>query len=488
MRLLPCVRSMGAAVFIVLVAGCAARSAMPSVSEPCIISEHPGWPVLFELDKGHSCGLHLTHRGRVLSRDVTLLAVRTYWDPDRIIKGNTDRRTMRMAEIDVDVSGEKKTLYARPYQMPVVVNGVRFYVETIAPWAGGIAPVSGLKRQVRLSAVSEGESWGPDSMLFPVGRYRWRSGTYNNTWHALVPYNALYYHRGEDYGAVPDRLPVVAVLPGRVTASPVPHGDGRSNGIIVEVAPGISYRLAHMNIETVDPALTTGVEVRGGQTLARTGETWNGRKAQLSDPHLHWGIEIDGTPLGTFPLAVEAYFRTYPDPAIAVAGGYYFALPNDAVYLDATRSLARAGNRIAEYSWHLHDGSFRRDPVVAVTYSEPGLYSEELTVKTQGGYESRDFAQVRIYDPEYGGASAAGWFYHTPVRGIRAGTEVLFWNRLWGTSDAVTIEFGDGSPARPIDREIRHAYSAPGLYTARLMAADSAGHKLTVQLPVVVEH
>lgn len=487
MPILPCVRSTGAAALIALVAGCAARSETLPISEPCIVSARPGWPILFELDPDQSCTLRLTYRGRVLSRDVTLLAVRTHWDPDRIIKGNADRRTMRMAEIDVDVSGEHKTLYARPYQMPVVVNGIRLYVETIAPWARGIVPVSGLKRQVRLSAVPEGESWGPNSMLFPVGRYRWRSGTYNNTWHALVPYNAMYYHRGEDYGAIPDRLPVVAVLPGRVAASPLPRGDGRSNGVIVEVEPGISYRLAHMNIDTIDAALTTGVEVRGGQTMARTGETWNGRKAQLSDPHLHWGIEIDGTPLGTFPLAVEAYFRTYPDPALAVAGGYYFALPGDTVHLDGTRSLARPGDRIADYSWRLHDGSLRREPIVGVSYSKPGLYSEQLTVRTTGGYEFRDFAQVRIYDPEHGGAAAAGWFYHTPVRGIRPGTDVLFWNRLWGTSGTVTIEFGDGSPARAVDREIRHTYSAPGLYTARLVAADAAGHQIVVQLPVVVE-
>jgi hypothetical protein len=35
-----------------------------------------------------------------------------------------------------------------------------------------------------------------------------------------VPYNKLYYHRGEDYGAIPDRLDVVAPFEGTVIATP----------------------------------------------------------------------------------------------------------------------------------------------------------------------------------------------------------------------------------------------------------------------------
>ena len=47
---------------------------------------------------------------------------------------------------------------------------------------------------------------------------------YNNTWSGLVPFNLLYYHRGEDYGAIPDLLEVVSSIDGKIVSTPVPEG------------------------------------------------------------------------------------------------------------------------------------------------------------------------------------------------------------------------------------------------------------------------
>ncbi|MCK5714051.1 MAG: M23 family metallopeptidase, partial [Hyphomicrobiaceae bacterium] len=287
---------------------------------------------------------------------------------------------------------------------------------------------------VRFSVVAEGEGWGPTDMRFPIQDYRWRSSSYNNTWASLVPYNLLYYHRGEDFGAIPERLPVMAVMDGIITSTPLPGGAYLSNGIIVATASGLKFRCSHMNIETFDPGLTEGTGVEAGQMLAKTGMTWNGYHSQYNDPHLHIGFHFGGTKISTYPFLVEAYLRDYDDDVLAVAGGYHFGVPDTTtIELDATRSVPRPGREIVGYEWHLHDGRTLYQPTVQLTYDEPGLYSEELIVHLDNGAQGRDFAQVRIYDPPRGSNIASGWIHYSPVRGIIAGTEVLFWNRLRNT-------------------------------------------------------
>jgi len=108
-----------------------------------------------------------------------------------------------------------------------------------------------VRKQVRFSAVAEGESWGPDTFQFPIKEYHWRSASYNNTWSSLVPYNKLYYHRGEDYGAIPDKLDIQAPITGTVIQSPLPNGDGKSNALIIQNRQGFTVRIAHMNTETI---------------------------------------------------------------------------------------------------------------------------------------------------------------------------------------------------------------------------------------------
>jgi hypothetical protein len=106
--------------------------------------------------------------------------------------------------------------------MPITVHGLRLYVGTILERAENaeIADLKDVRGQVRLTACAAGEPWGPATLVFSLRNYRWRSAAYNNTWSALVPYNKLYYHWGEDYGAIPDRLDVVAPFEGTVIATP----------------------------------------------------------------------------------------------------------------------------------------------------------------------------------------------------------------------------------------------------------------------------
>ena len=449
-----------------------------------VVRRQPGWPTAFELNKGDSF--------RVGDRTVTLLSFEEHWQPDHWVQGNRDRQTLESASVTVDVSGEEATLLLRPYEMPATVRGLRLYVETTKNWATkcDYAPLEGVERDVRLSAGGEGEPWGPADVVFPVRDYRWRSSSYQNTWSSLVPYNRLYYHRGEDLGAIPDRLDVAAVFDGTVVTSPLPRGDGKSNGLTIRHASGLELRYAHMNTEMIHPEMTVGAVVKAGQVLAKTGMTWNGRRAQTHDPHLHAGFAFEGTQLSTYPFFVEAYFRTYRDDALLpVAGGYYFTVPGREVKLDGSRSVARPGRKIVSHRWQLHDGTTANSPQATVRYERPGLYSEELTVTADDGSEDRDFAQVRVYDPDPAHARkiAYGWVHYSPARGIKPGAEVLFWNRLINTAGPVTIDFGDGSAPQPVRAEATHAYDKPGAYAVTFSGKGPRNEPVTVKVRVVVE-
>jgi murein DD-endopeptidase MepM/ murein hydrolase activator NlpD len=476
------------AIFVYLTIYCG-YSTIAAAQTPVIVGDAKGWPVVFELKNGEEFKVQRSVNGEVIERNVRLISFTESWEADQWIEENHARRTLCDAQVIVEVDGERALLHARPYQFPLVVNGLRLYVEATRNWAQQVelAPLGWRGGDVRFSAVAQGESWGPSTLRFPMRNYRWRSASYNNTWLSLVPYNKLYYHRGEDFGAVPDHLPVIAMLDGKIITSPLPHGDGDSNLLIIAHASGLKYQYAHMNIETIEPALTVGTTVRAGDTLGKTGMTWAGRKSQTHDPHLHADFILGDTNIGSYPFLAEAYLRDYSDAVLAVAGGYAFGLPGQTIRLDGSRSIAREGGNISDFTWRLHDGRQVNTAEIDVQYDHPGLYSEMLIVHTDHGNEDHDFLQVRIYDAAHPRDIAFGWFYHTPVRGIQPGDPVEFTNRLMNTKGEVTIDFGEGTPPQPIHETIRHSYEKPGVYAASLRAMSKNDEPATIRMRVVVE-
>ncbi len=448
-----------------------------------------GMPLVFELDLNQSRQVRVTGPSGSVERRIRLLAVREFFWPNYHIPDLPEHRVFRSAEVDIDVSGTPATLVAQPFEMPKIVNGLRLHIETTRAWATGpqLDPMPEVKGAVRFSCVSAGASWGPIELRFPLRNYRWRANTYGNTWLALVPYNKHYYHRGDDFGAIPDRIEVLASLGGVVTRSPLPEGDAQSNGLEIRCPSGLEISHYHMNIETIPPRLTTNTLVRTGDALGRTGMTWDGRKSQHNDPHLHWGLSVRGKPLASYPFLVEAYLRDYADPLLVVAGGYHYATPGETVEFDASRSIARPGRRIVRYQWHLHDGRQVSGPRALLKADRPGLFSEELRLFADDGSEDRDYAQLRVWNTDPGARFAAGWFYHWPVREAHPGTPILFWNRLFGTTAPVEIDFGDGSPRAKIDQETSHTYQNPGIYTAALRSLGPDREPVEVRMRVVIE-
>jgi hypothetical protein len=242
-----------------------------------------------------------------------------------------------------------------------------------------------------------------------------------------------------------------------------------------------------MDIENITKEYLVGTTVNTGAVIGKTGMTWNGKKSQLNDPHLHVEFSVDGTDVATFPYLMEAYLRKFPDEVIAVAGGYRFAVPGENVGLDATRSFTKSGLPAEKFRWKLSNGKNISKPVTAIKYDKPGIYCEELTVQTPEGHQDRDFLYVTVFDPENPHKMACGWAYYYPVRGIRPGDRVLFRNRLTGTASDVIINYGDDSSSEIIKQESTHIFNNAGSYIVTLNSTGPGNQPVCLKMEVIVE-
>jgi hypothetical protein len=462
----------------------------PKEFYPRIIMDIPNHPLVFELDVGETYTINRIMGDVDKSATIKIVDYKFHYENNLWFRDTIPQKNIYQADVSVKINGKAYTLTKRGYQFPQVMEGFRWYVETIRGWetSSQVDAFKDLEKDIRLSVCLENESWGPEDFAYPIKDYRWRASSYMNTWSAMVPYNLFYYHRGDDMGVIPDKLDVVALCKGSITDSPYPDGDGASNGLHGVGKDRFGFRYAHMNTETFLPTSAEGQEVRAGQILGKTGETWNGYRSQHADPHLHVSLDFKGTRISTYPYLMEAYFRDYSDKVLAVAGGFRFGIIGDTIVLDGARSLAANGEEISEKIWLTHEGDTIRNTTCKLVFKETGLFSEQLVVKTAGGSIDRDFLQVRIYDPEKDGRDIVrGFVHYWPVRNIYPGDSILFWNRISGNYKPVQIDFGDGSPSEIIDDEIRHVYNSPGKYVVTFTSSGKDDEPATVQLEVVVE-
>ncbi len=413
------------------------QTGVDNVSEQSgIVMNIPGYPLVFELNKGDSILIDRTFQNKQITRTVILKEFRLFTENNNWISESLGKSNYYKAEVDIMVSGKMFTLMLRPYQMPVTVEGLRIYVEAVKKMdeIPNLGSIKKMNKEVRFSVCLENEPWGnPSELEFPVSNYRWRSASYNNTWSSLVPFNLLYYHRGEDLGAIPDMLHVSAWADGQVIRSPLPTGNVGSNSIGIKDKNGFEFYFSHCNTESIDTGILVGRYVKKGQYIAKTGMTWNGQKSQHNDPHLHTEMNINGYQISPYPYLIEAYFRKYDDKVLAVAGGYRFANVGDSIELDASRSICRDNGKIVSYQWKLHNGGIIDKPVIKIKYESAGYYSEELVVKTENGDVDKDFLQVRVNELNAMTDVTHGWAYYYPTRNIKPDHKILFWNRFVNT-------------------------------------------------------
>lgn len=464
-------------------------SVMGHPQEEVILLDEPGFPFMFELNQGENQVVTRSYQGKTIKKEIKLIAYKAYSEPNYWFSEPLEPVDYYQFQVDIEVDGRPLKLYHRPYQMPVRFEGLRIYIENIKQWneSAEYGRRGEMAKEVRISVCVENEPWGPEYIEFPINNYVWRAAVYNNTWSGLVPFNKLYYHRGEDYGAIPDLLEVVSMVNGVIRSTPIPGDTARgSNRVSITTGNGLSCGYSHMNIESIRPEYPVGAEVSAGTVIGKTGMTWAGKKSQKMDPHLHVGLSMNRTSLASFPYLMEAYLRKYPDPVIAIAGGYRFATVGQPVELDASRSFSRDGKPV-KYSWELSNGVVSEQEKVAITYEQPGTYAEELQVESTDGNTDRDFLYVKVYDPADKSDFAFGWAYYYPSRGIKPGDEVLFWNRLAKTTGEVAINYGDSSDWFPIKEEATHKYSNPGKYVVTLKSTGPEDDPVTLKMEVTVE-
>ncbi|CAN5266070.1 hypothetical protein BH23BAC1_BH23BAC1_47300 [soil metagenome] len=102
----------------------------PKQDEGTLIFNIPGYPQIFELNPGESFKIEKFYSGKKTERTVKLLSVKHTYEPNEWFQEVNSPKNLQEAIVELDVSGTVVNLVHRPYQMPVVVNGVRLLVET----------------------------------------------------------------------------------------------------------------------------------------------------------------------------------------------------------------------------------------------------------------------------------------------------------------------------------------------------------------------
>ena len=434
-----------------------------------IVMNEPGWPLMFELNQGESQVLKIKNRSWRFRLDTIVYQ----FQPDF---RNKPTEIYYQAFAHVSINGNSHNIMMKPYQLPQQKEGLKVLLEMTKEWAnfGNTDTLGRMTRDARFAVVLEEDSWGPAELRFPIQNYRWRSSAYQNTWFSLVPTSkTVYFHKGDDFGAIPDTFEVIAPFKGKVTTSPYPHGDGKSNSLIIENDLGFKVRFGHMNIEYILPQVQEGLEVVPGSELGRTGSTWNGRRSQYADPHLHTAIYYKNMRLNTYAYWTEAYLRDYPEPVLPQAGGYYFTIPGRPLELDGSGTIVKDNGKSASPSWLLTNGEKINAWKVQEAYQKPGFYAEEFIVKTDNGRIFKDIAQVRVFDPDsLSQVGFSGWIHHFPVRDIKPGDQVVFWLRDW-LGKPMVVNFGDTQKWEHFAEETSHVYTEEGVYTVTAVPTDT---------------
>jgi hypothetical protein len=166
------------------------RSILPLLVLAGALNAVENEPIVMDLRLGHPQEICVAGPAGEVRRNIRLLAVRHHHWPNRHLADAPNHQVYQSAEVEVEVDGTRATLWARPFEAPQRVNGLRLYVETTRDWActPQLDPLPPVEGDVRLACVAEGMPWGPSALRFPLRQYRWQANTYRNTWRALVPY------------------------------------------------------------------------------------------------------------------------------------------------------------------------------------------------------------------------------------------------------------------------------------------------------------
>jgi murein DD-endopeptidase MepM/ murein hydrolase activator NlpD len=450
-----------------------------------------------ELDKDHSVGI------RLVSVDVTT-------DP---IRG-----AVRSARVGIEVDGKPFAIHSGNYELPRTVGPVQVDCPVVAAYRTNTNEDHwALEKAARIRVWPAGSPWiEPDSFVSPV-RQRWLAGltqmgnepTYVDAGEDPKD-KKIYYHAGLDIGGAEGMSEIVAATDGLVVSRGNEYLPGhdpkttpvrpRYDVVYLRDDRGWYYRYSHM--QTIDPAMRPGAEVKRGQRLGVLGKEggsggWSHQHFEIKSrqPSGKWGTE-EG-----YAFLWQAALRDFQPEVVAVARPHVLARVGDRVVLYGGKSWCRSGAP-ARFDWIFSDGSTASSPRVEKTYDHPGTYSEILKVTDAQGRSAFDFAHVEIVDPaRLDDLPPTIHAAFAPTMGLHAGDLVTFKVRTFRTTEGEeTWDFGDGSPHVAVrsDGNINmhapdgyavtiHRYARPGDYLVRVERANRRVWKATAWLHVHVD-
>jgi len=177
------------------------------------------------------------------------------------------------------------------------------------------------------------------------------------------------------------------------------------------------------------------------------------------------GLVLGGSLAGCFllpnvPPAIDAQV----DPASGHAPLH--------VRLDASESTDADGI-IVRYQWTFEDGTSVRGVSAEHTFTAPGTYVVDLTLRDDDGAESTTMIEVQVEPPN---TPPTALFTVTPVAAV-VGEPVRFDASVSQDPDgnvvACTWDFGDGATADSLQTD--HAYATEGTYSVNLTVTDDDG-------------
>jgi hypothetical protein len=183
--------------------------------------------------------------------------------------------------------------------------------------SGATLATSGLSVTGTLSAAL-----GRTSLSLPFQGARTITQPFGPTSYTAEPAYQGYshFHTGIDFG-MPAGTAVNAAAPGRVVAAGW-DSTGFGNRVIIDHGNGLMTLYGHLDSLTV----AAGDTVQAGQEIGLSGSTGNS-----SGPHLHFGVQKDGTWVDPAPylgLPSTTYAATTAQPAPQEAGGPPVAASN----------------------------------------------------------------------------------------------------------------------------------------------------------------
>ena len=430
------------------------------------------------------------------------------------------RQAVRETSATVEVNGQKTSIVAGNYHLPITVGGVQVDCPATKalvqpdnnPWA--------IEKDARLRLWPAGSPWiEPGTFVYPA-RQRWFATSTQMANEPVFVNNceipadkSIYYHAGLDIGGTEGLVEVISATDAIVISAGIETIDPpdypsvvapRYDVVNLRDGRGWYYRYSHLM--SIDPAVKPGVRVNMGQKVGVLGK--EGASGGWS--HVHFDISAL-QPSGKYGIVEgyaflwQAYHAEHNTQLQAVARPHHIAWAGQSVLLDGRCSWSAEGSdHIVRYQWLFCDGTTADGLQVSRSYQKPGQYSEILKVTDADGASDFDVVVVQVFDRQHPDLQppaihAAYW----PTFGLKAGDEVTFKVRTFGNrpdEGSERWDFGDNTPPVEVRSDgnahvhakdgyaiTKHQYAKSGAYLVSVARTNDRGETATARLHVHIE-